>query len=202
LNCPHCNSPNSKVTETRPCDGYDKRVRICRDCSSTYRTIERVAVYAGRAAGYFEAGGSVMVEADDDEVAPEPEAKPAAKAKPPAKAQPAAIKEFYPVVPGDELNSVCEEARPLLVEWWNNSRRSKHQKNATWTTTAWFITVKRVAALPMWQQVLLAQAGVEHGWQTLKLDYIKTSQPPQEAGLVPKSTAMQEAINRWNLPSA
>lgn len=193
MNCPHCGSPTSRVTETKPCDGYDKRVRICRDCSKVYRTIERVAVYAGRAAGYFEAGGSVMVEADDDEAAPEPEVKPAAKVK---------LAEFYPVVPGDELSSVCEEARPLLVEWWNNSRRSKHQKNATWTETAWLLTVKRVAALPMWQQVLLGQAGIEHGWQTLKLDYIKTSQPPQEAGLVPKSTAMQEAINRWNLPSA
>jgi hypothetical protein len=64
------------------------------------------------------------------------------------------------------------------------------------------MTVKRVAALPEWQQLALAQAGVEHGWQTLKPEYIKDIRPPAEVGLVPKNQAMQEAISRWNLQGA
>jgi hypothetical protein len=50
--------------------------------------------------------------------------------------------------------------------------------------------------------VVLAQAGIEHGWQTLKPEYIKDAAPPAEAGLIPKNQAMQEAISRWNLQGA
>jgi hypothetical protein len=113
-----------------------------------------------------------------------------------------AAADFHPVVVGAELNDVIEDARALLVEWWNESRRSKHRRQATWTRKAWLMTVERVAALPGWQQLALAQAGVEHGWQTLKPEYIKDIQPPVEAGLVPKNQAMQEAISRWNLQGA
>jgi len=46
--------------------------------------------------------------------------------------------------------------------------------------------------------VVLAEAGIEYGWQTFQPEYLKDAKPPVEAGLVPKSTAMQEAINAWN----
>jgi transcriptional repressor NrdR len=65
VNCPHCDHPESRVTETRASDGYDKRVRICRSCAKTFTTIERVAVYAGRAAGYIESGPAADLEEAD-----------------------------------------------------------------------------------------------------------------------------------------
>ncbi len=97
-----------------------------------------------------------------------------------------------------ELRTVTTDAQPMLVEWWNVSRLHKHGNQAVWSELAWALAVRRVAKLPHWQQVVLAEAGIEYGWQTLKPEYIKDAKPPVEAGLVPKSTAMQEAINAWN----
>ena len=182
MNCPHCNHPESRVTETRSGPDADRRIRICRSCGKTFQTMERVAVFAGRAIGYLEA---TVADALVDPEEPEPLA-------------PAIAACFHPVVVGDELNGLPMSVRSNLVEWWNNSRYSKHKKQATWTRQAWLFTVKRIAALPHWQQELLAAAGVEHGWQTLKVDYIKGATPPKEAGLQPKSSAIQEAIQAWN----
>jgi hypothetical protein len=188
--CPHCGHPESRITETRSTDNYDRRIRLCRGCAKTFQTLERVAVHAGRAVGYIEVDSSAGQLGDPPE---DPEPIAAAKR---------AAADFHPVVVGAELNDVTAIARPLLVEWWNESRRSKHRRQATWTRAAWLMTVKRVAALPDWQQLALAQAGVEHGWQTLKTEYIKDAQPPAEAGMVPKNHAMQEAITRWKLQGA
>ena len=64
--CPHCGHPESRVSETRPSTEFDKRVRHCRNCAKTFTTIERVAVYAGRAVGYIEAGQSVLEQEEAD----------------------------------------------------------------------------------------------------------------------------------------
>jgi hypothetical protein len=102
----------------------------------------------------------------------------------------------------DRLVNVCSEAQPLLVEWWNVSRHSKHGSKAVWTQRAWLQNVDRVASLPKWKQVLLAKAGVESGWQALSPDYMRDVAPPAEEGLAPKSGAMQEAIAAWNSRAA
>lgn len=184
MNCPHCDHPESRVSETRPTPTHDRRIRMCRSCGRSFQTIERVAVHAGRAIGYIEAPIALVAE--------EPEVEEPAPAVAAAKGQ------FHPVVVGEELLTVCEQVRPLMVEWWDNSRRSKHKGNAAWTRAAWLGAVKRVSQLPQWKQVLLVQAGVESGWQTLKPEYIKDTPAPATGGLAPKSTAMQEAIERWH----
>jgi hypothetical protein len=86
-----------------------------------------------------------------------------------------------------------------LVQWWNESRRSKHKGNATWTEAAWQASVSRVAALPQAQQMLLAQAGVEHGWQALKPEYIKDelARPTAAGRPMPKDPAMLAALEQW-----
>lgn len=180
INCPHCGFSESKVTDTDPGPSYLRRYRDCRGCGKTFTTIERVAVWGGRAAGYIEAGQ--LVEPTD----PEPE--------------PAKPKLYVAAMNDKDLATLVIDAQPLMVQWWNVSRRSKWGKKATWTEGAWRQNVKRVAALPHWKQVALAAAGVEHGWQALKVDYLTGSetQPPIDAGLQPKSTAMQEAIASWN----
>ena len=73
----------------------------------------------------------------------------------------------------DRLFHICDEAQPLIVQWWNESRKSRHGVKATWTEAAWKASVYRVANLPECQQVLLCKAGVEHGWQSLKPEYLK-----------------------------
>lgn len=97
-----------------------------------------------------------------------------------------------------ELAAIAPDVQPLLVEWWNVSRNSKHGAKAVWTELAWAMSIRRVAKLPAWQQLVLAEAGIEHGWQALKPEYIPNAKPPISAGLVPQSSAMQEAITAWN----
>ena len=60
--CPHCGQPDSRIIETRTSPDYDRRVRQCRSCAKSFQTIERVAVYGGRAIGYIEAGDMPMME--------------------------------------------------------------------------------------------------------------------------------------------
>jgi hypothetical protein len=180
--CPHCGHEESRVTETRASAEYDRRIRICRGCSKTFQTIERVAVYAGRAAGYIEAGQSPVLPEDDE----------------PERVKVKAPERFVAHLNCTDLTGIPDEVQPLLVEWWNGSRRSKHGTKAAWTEGAWRQNVRRVAALPQWKQLLLAQAGIEHGWQALKPEYMGDVQPPADQGLAPKSSAMQEAIEQWN----
>lgn len=178
MNCPHCDHPDSRITETRSNPAFDRRIRICRSCGKTFQTIERVAVYAGRAAGYIDGGPPVLTVVEDQE--------------------PKRPKRYAANLDDDCLVNVCGEAQSLLVEWWNVSRLSKHGTKAAWTEKAWQQNVSRIASLPRWKQVLLAKAGVESGWQALKPEYMGEVAPPPEEGLAPKSTAMQEAIAAWN----
>lgn len=53
------------MTETRASDSHDKRVRLCRSCGKTFQTMERVAVFAGRAIGYIESNPAVAGEGAD-----------------------------------------------------------------------------------------------------------------------------------------
>jgi hypothetical protein len=97
-----------------------------------------------------------------------------------------------------ELRLVAPEVAEMLVEWWNVSRFHKHGSAAAWSEIAFCFSVRRVAKLPPWQQLALAEAGVEYGWQALKPEYIKDASAPATGGLAPKSTAMKEAIDRWH----
>jgi hypothetical protein len=91
----------------------------------------------------------------------------------------------------DRLFHICDEAQPLIVQWWNESRKSRHGVKATWTEAAWKASVYRVANLPECQQVLLCKAGVEHGWQALKPEYLKDelAKPTGNGRPIPKDPA-------------
>lgn len=182
MKCPHCGHDKSRVTETRAAAEADRRIRICQGCGKTFQTLERVCVFAGRAVGYIEAGQTPVLEAVPD-----------------AAPKPAPGKRYVASADEDCLVNVCAEAQPLLVEWWNVSRKSKHGAKATWTQSAWEASVLRVAKLPAWQQVLLAKAGVENGWQSLKPDYVKDelSKPTALGRPMPKDPAMLAALEQW-----
>lgn len=194
MNCPHCGHEKSRVTETRAAGEADRRIRLCLGCARTFQTLERVCVFAGRAAGYVEVGQH----APALEVVPDPE-----PVEEPAAAKRTSTRRWHPV---DVPDGVCEEAAPLLLEWWNESRRLKHKGNAVWSEKAWLASVERVKALPPSQQVALCQAGVEQGWQALKLDYLKgqhgtaagpVALPRADGRPMPKDPAMLAALEQW-----
>lgn len=189
MKCPHCGDQSSRVTETRAhsADGL-LRYRLCKGCGRTYTTMERVCVYAGRAAGFLE-----PVQDRPVLTVVEPSVKEAKPAAAKAKAS-----RFTPT---EAPAMVCAEARPLLLQWWNESRRSKHGSSATWTQAAWEASCSRVANLPPAQQIELCRQGVEFGWQALKPSYmggstrpavVPTAGPP-----MPKDPAMLAALDQW-----
>ncbi len=178
MKCPNCGDEKSRVLETRKEHDRDKRIRICSACSTKFTTLEVVVVFAGKAAGYTEVKPIELSTSD------------------------------VPKVPGryvaretDEcLMGCCPQARGKLVQWWNESRWSKHKAKATWTKAAFDSSVGRVAGLPAYQQEILASAGIESGWQTLKREYLSNEEQRQEGSrsLAPKDLAMRNAIDQWN----
>ena len=187
MNCPSCDHTQSRVIETiRVRDGL-RRHRICSSCRHKFSTLEQVALWDPTLHGYVAAV----------EARPPLAAVPDHFVEAPKKV--AAASRHQANLAESCLAQVSVEAQPLLVQWWNESRKSKHRANATWTKAAWEASVQRVASLPSWQQVLLAQAGVEHGWQALKPDYLKQelAKPTAEGRPMPKDPAMLAALESW-----
>lgn len=185
MNCPTCNHHNTRVTDTvRVADGI-RRYRTCRKCAHRFATLERIETWDNSTGMYVPT--EIPVAPAALAVVPDPIPRPKAAAR------------FMPEPEDQALDNVVLEAQPLLLQWWNESRKSKHKGNATWTVAAWEASVRRVAALPADQQMLLAQAGVEHGWQTLKRDYIKDelARPTATGRPMPKDPAMRAALDQW-----
>jgi len=184
MNCPNCNHHHSRVTDTdRVADGI-RRYRTCRSCGHKFATLERIENWDPVMGGY----------------APTEEPRPALAVVPEVRKM---VAKHVASLDEDCLVNISAEAQPLLVQWWNESRKSKHKGNATWTEAAWMASVQRVANLPRHQQIALCEAGVEHGWQALKLDYLdsRSSRPqpaPTAAGRpMPKDPAMLAALEQW-----
>lgn len=195
MKCPHCGHEKSRVSDTRTRPEADLRYRRCAHCGKAFTTLETVCVYAGRGRGFV----ADQINTPQDfgpplQVVPDP-VPAAAKAKPTAR--------YVAALNTESLDAVSPDVQLLLVEWWNVARRSKHGQKATWTEAAWKASVGRVAALPIDQQLALAAAGVEHGWQALKIDYLdngsaRTAALPTATGRpMPKDPAMLAALDQW-----
>ena len=187
MNCPDCNHHNTRVTDTvRVADGI-RRYRTCRKCGHRFATLERIEHWDNSTGMYVLA-----------ENAPAPLAVVPAplEDEQPVAAKRTNTRRWHPIgVPV----GVCEEAAPLLLEWWNESRRLKHKGNAVWSEKAWLASVERVKALAPHQQVALCQAGVEQGWQALKPEYLKEelARPTAAGRPMPKDPAMRAALEQW-----
>lgn len=201
MNCPKCNHEQSRVIDLkRKSDGL-RRGRICAGCGHKFNTLERIEIWDPTLHGYVapvderdpvvkafaEMGGNVV---RLDHVG-EPNKKVAATARHQAS------------VDEECVSFVSPEARLLLVQWWNESRKSKHGAKATWTRAAWEASVQRVANMPTDLQLALCRAGVEHGWQALKLDYIKDelAKPTAAGRPMPKDPSMRAALESWPKPA-
>jgi hypothetical protein len=186
MNCPSCGHIQSRVIDTqRKRDGL-RRHRVCSQCGHRYQTLERIELWDPAVHSYVASEQHPALAVVPDHAVEVPK-KVAATARHQAS------------LDDDYLVNVCAEAQPLLVQWWNESRKSKHRANATWTKAAWEASVQRVSALPSWQQVLLANAGVEHGWQALKPEYLKEelAKPTGQGRPMPKDPAMLAALESW-----
>lgn len=195
--CPHCGHIHTRVTDTKRVLEGLRRYRRCTKCHKPFGTLERVEQWDPTVNAY-----AVL----DVPAAPQLQVVPSA---PPAEAPAAKTPRrrgpsWQPDNDDHLLEFVTPEAKPLLLQWWNESRWSKHKGNATWTEAAWRASVTRVSNMPSDLQLRLCSAGVEHGWQTLKLDFIANELPPQVSSgpPLPQDPRMLEAIRQENLATA
>lgn len=193
--CPHCGYPKNRVTETEQRLEFDLRRRMCCGCGKKFVTIDRVAVYAGRKYGHQQVGPDPVLSAVGSEQADPP---PAAKQKPGRKR----VERFEP--PDDyPLFGIDEQLRPLLLQWWRESRWSKHRSNATWTEAAFQGSLARLAALPPGRQRELVEAAVEFGWQALKIAYLDPvkgmgqARPNATGRPMPRDPSALAALESW-----
>ena len=177
MNCPHCGHGKSRVLETRG----DRRVRQCGKCLKDYSTYECLAAFAGKKAGWIH------------------ESPPAEEApvKPNYKGLTPNTKEWWPVTP-EYVSALDPELGELLLCWWNESRRQKHGKKATWTSNAWASNVKRVQEMPLKKGLALARRGVETGWQALLEKYMEGETSADDGTVTPTNPAMRAALEAWN----
>ena len=184
MKCPSCGNEKSRVLETRQSEQFDLRVRQCSKCGKSFKTSERVAVYAGKTYGYAE----VQVETESAiQVVPE---KKETKAK-----------RFTAKAEHDSLQVITPEAIADVLEWWNVSRWNKHKGKTVWTENAFAKSIQRLADLPPYQQKLLASKGAETGWQSLDAEYLPKREQPKPVSngkLEPKDPAMKEALQSWD----
>lgn len=196
MKCPECHHMHSRVIDTKRTGDCYRRYRVCCKCSFRFGTIEQVAEWDPVMGGYAPVAGDAGPELLGRMLELVPSAEPAPEPK-----KPRGPARFVASTDDDRLVNVCAEAQPLLVQWWNESRWSKHKAKATWTETSWEMCVERVAALAKPQQLQLARAGVENGWQTLKYEYLDGARPiqlPSAAGRpMPRDPAMLAALDSW-----
>jgi len=186
MNCPKCGYDHSRIVDTIRVDAGLRRHRICSKprCRHRFRTLEREEYWDQTTHSY----APVAAAAPSGNVIQLQQEQPRQRTT----RHVAHLNEAC-------LAAVAHEAQPLLVEWWNVSRSSKHGSRAAWTENAWRSSVSRVSQLPNWKQVALARAGVEHGWQALKPEYVKDElQAPTAQGRpMPKDPAMLAALEEW-----
>ncbi len=186
MNCPHCGHGKSRVLETRG----DRRVRQCGECLKDFSTYEVIAAFAGRDRGWIHEPAPALTREEINHPSAEVPSKPRQVST--------RLQKFHPAKVEDELLTADRDLADLLVSWWNESRWTKN-KNAAWTRRAWLNNVHRVLAMPHEKAMALANAGVEMGWQSLQEEYINDVQVGGDGTLMPRDSAMQKAIESWNL---
>lgn len=192
--CPHCGHRSSRVLETRMIGDAVRRYRICRNlkCHQKFGTTERVENWDQDSASYVPVTATTKLAAVPDLPAEPKQVQPKRKQA-----------RFTPTRHDQALETAGPRLAELLLQWWNEARRSKHGSGATWTQAAWEASVKRVLAMPVEQALALAAAGVEHGWQSLKQDYLGKAAAPQpiaEGRPMPQDPRMRAALESWQWP--
>jgi hypothetical protein len=190
MRCPSCESTKHVVTETKrasvngPEDALRRR-RMCSDCGHSWVTTERIDRWDPHKREW---------EGRGPELPPLPPKEQKPRQQKPAAFWPVAMDAAHDYLQGID-GMVCNS----FLAWWNDSRRSKHGANAAWTVAAFRLNAERVRRLAYWQQQLLVNAGIEHGWQALNPNYLRDELarpplPPGSAGFGPKSSGLAGAL--------
>ncbi|GDX76271.1 hypothetical protein LBMAG41_13470 [Cyanobium sp.] len=183
--CPHCHYYQNRVLETRSnaSENAVRRRHACRKCGKAFTSIQRIEVYQEGA------WQPVPLAAVPD---PQPVAPPAPRPRLKRPDNPAPDR-LHPITGAEHWLADIERdgLPPALLEgmlaWWNESRWGKHRTQATWTQLAFTLSAGRVAFLCKQGQHdiarALVEAGIEHGWQALKPEYLRgiSAAPPAAA---------------------
>jgi hypothetical protein len=198
MNCPHCGHLHTRVSDTKRVLEGLRRYRRCTKCHKPFGTLERIEEWDPTVNAY----AVVDVPAAPQLQVVPPTPVEATAAKTPRRRGPA----WQPNNDDSLLDYVTPAVKPLLLQWWNESRWSKHKGNATWTEAAWRASVTRVSNMPTDLQIKLCTAGVELGWQTLKLEYLvgtilpKSQTAANTSGRpLPQDPRMLEAIRQEHI---
>jgi hypothetical protein len=183
MKCPHCQHPHNRVLETResPSENAIRRRHACRGCGKSFSTVQRVEAFQD---GAWQQVPLAVV--PDPQPAPPPPVAPRRRA--------AAAERLHPIT-GTEpwLADIERDGLPpalldKMLTWWNESRWGKHRLAATWTQAAFTLSANRVGTLCQqgmhWNARALVEAGIEHGWQALKPEYLRgiaSAAPPAAA---------------------
>jgi hypothetical protein len=200
MNCPVCGHPRHRVLETReiPSENAIRRRHACRGCDAPFATVQRIEAYHD---GAWQPVALVAV--------PDPKPAPPAPAAPRRRVAGPAPGRLHPLHPDKEWMPSCTRDIPEamfcdLLKWWNESRWDKHRTQATWTQAAFTLSANRVNLLCQQGQHHIAralvEAGIEHGWQALKPEYLRgtvTASPPAAAPAGdPAAAAIRDMLER------
>ena len=107
----------------------------------------------------------------------------------------------YLGAPGTDLTPIPGDICLSVLEWWNESRRSKHGSSCVWTERAFAQSCRRLASLPHWQQRLLIDKAIENGWMGLDVSYVEKEiqrqtreQQQRQRPHGPQSSQLQAAL--------
>ena len=183
LLCPHCQHPHNRVLETRddPSSNAIRRRHACRGCGKAFTTIQRIEAFQDGAWQPVALAAVPNPQPVAPAVAYNPRPVYAAEAAPRRRAASPAPDRLHPIA-GDEpwlerWGDLPPELMADLLRWWNESRWGKHRLAATWTQAAFTLSANRVGVLCQhgmhWNARALVEAGIEHGWQALKPEYLR-----------------------------
>ena len=197
--CPHCQYPHNRVLETRDDISANaiRRRHACRGCGKAFTTIQRIEAFQD---GAWQPVALAAV--------PDPKPAQVVPAAPRKRAASPAPDRLHPIKGDEPWLAVVEKSGlwPALLDgmltWWNESRWGKHRLSATWTQTAFTLSANRVVLLCEQGQGHMAQAlveaGIEHGWQALKPEYLRGIVPVAAAAPAgdPAAAAIRDMLER------
>ena len=126
---------------------------------------------------------------------------PAKRSAKPAAFWPITITQAEPFfgAPNSDLVRIPSDICLSVLDWWNESRRSKHGSRCVWTQKAFAQSCRRLANLPHWQQRLLIDKAVENGWMGLDVSFVEKEiqrqmQQQRQRSHGPQSSQLQAAL--------
>ena len=185
MNCPHCGHPRNRVLETRenPSDNAIRRRHACRGCGKSFTTIQRIEAFQDGA--WQPVALAAVPDPQPAPLAPRPRLK---RSDNPAPDRLHPITGAEPWLADIERDGLPPALLDKMLAWWNESRWGKHRTQATWTQLAFTLSAGRVAFLCQQGRHdmarALVEAGIEHGWQALKPEYLRgiaSAAPPAAA---------------------